>query len=448
MEVTDDLLASVDALNPVLHAFVTVSAERAREDAASSEARFRKHESIGPLDGVPYSVKDLEATQGIRTTFGSWEFRDHVPEYDGPAAERLRLSGGVLLGKTATPEHGYKDTSETLIAPEPENPWDLARTTGGSSGGAAAAVAAGLGPIAHGSDGAGSIRIPGALCGVVGLKPTLGRVPVWPQPFYRDSVAHNGAIARTVNDVAIMLDVLAGPDPRDPWSVVPNPARGFAAALLDRDDRDLRIGVSTDLGYGVTAGEIAASVESAATLLADAATTVVQFDQPWPDPGPAQLDWWSREFMGIFGEAVRERPDTVEAAVHTLVKLGERAPTDSDFRYRRMRGDLHDRQVKLFQSIDYLITPTMPLTAWPRGTDPDGIDGHQFPGGARGRNYLLFPFNLAGNPAITIPCGLSNEGLPIGLQIVGPLYDEVGVLRVARRLEAALSFTARPVITA
>jgi Asp-tRNA(Asn)/Glu-tRNA(Gln) amidotransferase A subunit family amidase len=448
VEVTEAIVERIEAVDPAIHAFFTRTPERALSDARASEARFMRGEPLGSLDGVPYSVKDLEQTEGVRTTFGSWASRDNVPAQDGPAAGRLRAAGGVLLGKTATPEDGYKDTSDTLIAPEPENPWDRSRTTGGSSGGAAAAVAAGLGPIAHGSDGAGSIRIPSALCGVVGLKPTLGRVPVWPQPFYRDSVAHNGPIARSVADVAVALDALAGPDQRDPWSVMPNPARGFALESAEPDERPLRIGFSIDFGYGVTDPEVAAAVVATVSAIADERTQVKPTDPPWSDPSSAQLDWWSREFAGIFGEAAAERPDTLEPAVHELVRAGKSAPGDSDFRYRRMRGAMHERQLELFSAVDYFISPAMPLTAWPRGEDPGGIEGAPFPGSERGRNYLLFPFNLTGNPAISIPCGLSAEGLPIGLQIVARHYDEVGLLRMARRLEASIGFIARPALTA
>ncbi|HEY0248504.1 MAG TPA: amidase family protein [Gryllotalpicola sp.] len=445
VEVAKDVLGRIDEVDDRVHAFFTVTRELALRDAHAAEHRMMHGERLGPLDGIPVSIKDLEPTAGIRTTFGSPATVEHVPEVDGAAAGRLRAGGAVLLGKTAAPDSGYKDTSDTLIFPEPANPWNLDRTPGGSSGGAAAAVAVGMGPLAHGSDGAGSIRIPSALCGVVGLKPTLGRVPVWPQPFYRDTVGHNGAIGRTVADVALMLDVLAGPDARDPMSLIGGPSGGFRACLDAPSPERLRILVSVDLGYGAVDPEIAAAVRRAAAETAGShAWALEEGDPGWSDPGATQADWWSGEFAGIFADTLRDHPEWLQDDLKALVEKGI-ARRQGDFDYRRMRGALHDAQRALFERHDYLVTPTMPLTAWRRGTSPDGVAGRSFPQGAFGRNFLLFPFNLTGNPAITVPCGLSSEGLPIGVQIVGRLYDEVGVLAVAKAFEEVAGFPAGPI---
>ncbi len=446
VEATEDVLRRIEEVDGAVHAFFTVTAEVAMAAARASEARLVRGERLGPLDGVPVSIKDLENTAGIRTTYGSPATAAHVPDDDGAAAGRLRAAGAVILGKTATPDSGYKDTSETLIFPTPANPWRTDRTTGGSSGGAAAAVASGMGPLAHGSDGAGSIRIPSALCGIVGLKPTLGRVPVWPQPFYRDTVAHNGPIARTVADVATMLDVLAGPDPRDPMSLIGPAAAGFRRSLEEPRRRGVvRLGVSIDLGYGVVEPQIASATRSVVDALsAEPGWRAEDVVPGWGDPGPVQADWWAGEFGGIFGDVLREHPDWLEPQLKSLVETGL-ARRGGDFDHRRMRGALHDAQRLLFERVDYLVTPTMPLVAWAHGTSPSAIAGRELPQGSFGRNFLLFPFNLTGNPAVTVPCGLSSEGLPIGVQIVGRLYDDAGVLSVAREVERLASFPGTPI---
>ena len=236
VEVTDAALARIERLNPKLNAYLTVTADHARELARAAEARLMRGQPRGPLDGIPYSIKDLEPTAGIRTTYGSKFFEHNVPTEDGAVASRLRGSGGVLLGKTNTPHFGYKDMCDNLIGPPCKNPWNLARTSGASSGGAGAAVAAGLGPLAHGSDGSGSIRIPSALCGIFGLKPSLARVPYWPSADLWGARSHNGPMTRTVRDAAILLQVLAGPRRARP-ALDRRAARGLPRRLRGRRAR-------------------------------------------------------------------------------------------------------------------------------------------------------------------------------------------------------------------
>ena len=246
VEIVDALLTRIARLNPTLAAFITVTAERARAEAKAAEGRAVRNQFLSPLDGLPYTLKDLEPTAGVRTTFGSKWFEHHVPAEDGAVAARLRASGGILLGKTNTPHFGYKDMCDNLIGPPCRNPWKLDRTSGGSSGGAAAALATGLGPLAHGSDGAGSIRIPAALCGVVGFKPSFGRVPFHPNPDYWSARSHNGPMARTVRDAALMLTAVAGPDARDPLTIEAPPPTTSRRATV-------RLRVSGWLGAGISA---------------------------------------------------------------------------------------------------------------------------------------------------------------------------------------------------
>src|SRR5206468_6435282 len=256
VELTEAVLGRITRLNPVLSAFITVTADQTMEEARAAEARVQRGTPLGPLDGIPYSIKDLEPTAGIRTTFGSKFFERNVPAEDGAVAARLRASGGILLGKTNTPHWGYKDMCDNLIGPPCRNPWRLDRTAGGSSGGAGAAVASGLGPLAHGSDGAGSIRMPSALCGVFGLKPSFGRIPYHPNPDYWSARAHNGPMARTVRDAAVMLGVMAGPDPRDPLTI-DAPPEDYVRAC-GGDLKGLRVARSGDFGYAPVDPEVMA----------------------------------------------------------------------------------------------------------------------------------------------------------------------------------------------
>src|SRR5262252_2106364 len=246
VELMDAVLARIEALNPRLNAYLTVDAERAREQAKVAEAAVMRGETLHPLHGLPVSIKDLEPSAGLRCTYGSKFFEHNIADFDGMVTERVKAAGGIVLGKTNTPHYGYKDMCDNLIGPPCRNPWHLERTSGASSGGAASAVAAGLGPLAHGSDGAGSIRIPAALCGVFGLKPSFGRVPYHPNTDYWAARSHIGPMTRTVRDAALLLNVMAGPDLRDPLSM-DGPPEDYAAAC-EGGVRGLRVAWSADLG--------------------------------------------------------------------------------------------------------------------------------------------------------------------------------------------------------
>src|SRR5438477_881197 len=248
VEVLEDVLQRAERLQPSLHPFMTIDADRARNAARDAEAAVTRGDSLGPLHGLPVSVKDLEPTAGLRTTYGSKFFEDFVPDFDGAVAGRLRSAGAILFAKSNTPHFGYKDLCDNLLGPPTRNPWNLERTPGGSSGGAAAAVAAGIGPLAHGSDGAGSIRIPAALCGVFGFKATFGLVPYWPNPDLWSARSHNGPLSRTVRDAALMLNAIAGADARDVLSI-DSPQTDWLPVCDERDISGLRVAWSPDFGY-------------------------------------------------------------------------------------------------------------------------------------------------------------------------------------------------------
>lgn len=439
VELCDAVLARVERLNGRLNAFLTVTSDLARAQARAAEARARVGVLRGPLDGIPYSLKDLEPTAAVRTTFGSKWFADHIPAESGLVATRLAATGGVLLGKTNTPQFGHKDSCDNLLGPPCRNPWRLDRTSGGSSGGAASAVAAGLGPVAHGTDGGGSVRIPAALCGVVGMKPSFGRVPQYPAADYWSARNHHGVLARTVRDVALVLDAMAGPDPRDPLSI-DGPASPLLAAC-DGDLRGLTLVWSPDLGYVPVDPEVRAVAEAAARRFGDLGARVEARDPGWPDPGAFHKVLCDVANATRHAERAAQRPDWIEPSLMRMVEDGLRLTGVDHARASTERSAFYDRAHRFFETCDLLLTPQQPVGAWP--ADP-GSGPHQGPTSIGGRATpsifdrlgLTFPFNLTGHPAISVPCGFTAEGLPVGLQIVGRWHADALVLRAASAFEA------------
>lgn len=442
VELADAVLARIDAVDTELGAFVTVTDELARDEARRSERRAAAGEPLGPLDGIPFSLKDLEATAGIRTTYGSRFTAELVPDRDSVVAGRLRASGGSLLGKTNTPQLGYKDACDNLVARTTVNPWDPARTPGGSSGGAAAAVAAGLGPVAQGSDGAGSIRIPASLCGVVGLKPSFGRVPVAPSTDYWAGRVHNGPIARTVADVAMLLGVMAGADHQDPLSIG---ARGETWSTDGVDVSGLRVAFSADFGYGVVEPEIEHACEAAAQLLGELGASVEAADPTWEDPGPFHRVLYSTGLGTVLADRLAQRPEWIEPTLRELIERGLSYSARDLKQAQIARAAFHDQAAAFFERYDLLVCPTMPIVAWPL-TDGEGpLEAAGQPlGEDRRRSFLVYPFNLTGQPALTLPCATSAAGLPIGLQIVGRWRRDDVVLAAAAALERALDLPRTP----
>src|SRR5579862_810431 len=434
IEVADAVLARVEAFNPTLGAYITVTAERALADARAAEARLVADDRISPLDGVPYSLKDVEPTAGIKSTYGSIFFRDHVPAEDSLVARRLRAAGAVLLGKTNTPHLCYKDTTDNLIGPTARNPWNIERTTGGSSGGAAAAVAAGLGPVAQGGDGGGSIRIPAALCGVFGLKPTFGLVPRVPSLDAWDAIATVGPITRTVRDAALTLAVMAGPDDRDPWAAL-NSA-DYVRACSDGLG-GLRAGFSLDLGHALIDVSVRHAVTQAVTQLADLGATVTEVNLAWPQIRRAFEIVYETGLGARLERLLAEHgPQPLEPSLEALIERSHGWSAHDLREAAFVRTDFYRAVNDTFASIDVLITPTMPLTAW--SAEPDRMDG---PAGTTVSNILdrlpfTYPFNFTTMPAATVPCGFSSDGLPIGLQLVAAREREDLIFATAAAYEA------------
>jgi Asp-tRNA(Asn)/Glu-tRNA(Gln) amidotransferase A subunit family amidase len=446
VELCNAVLARLERLNPRLNAFLTITSDLARRQARAAEERARRGALLGPLDGIPYSLKDLEPTAGIRTTFGSKWFADHVPAEDGVVAERLARTGAVLLGKTNTPHLGHKDSCDNLLGPPCRNPWKLDRTSGGSSGGAGSAIAAGLGPLAHGSDGGGSIRIPAALCGVFGLKPSFGRVPGYPSADYWSARGHHGPLARTVRDAALLLQAMAGPDPRDPLSIDAPPEDYLAAC--DGDLRNLIVVWSADLGYAPVDPEVRRIAAAAALRFTELGAKVEVRDPDWPDPGAFHKVICDVANASRHLDRATQRPEWIEPSLMRMIEDGRRVSGVEHAQALAERSTFHDRARRFFEGCDLLLTPQQPVPAW---TAEPGPGPHQGPTSIGGRATpslfdrlgFTFPFNLTGQPAASVPCGFTADGLPVGLQIVGRWHADALVLRAAAAFEALRPWTAR-----
>jgi Asp-tRNA(Asn)/Glu-tRNA(Gln) amidotransferase A subunit family amidase len=432
VEIANTLLERIDRLNPRLNAFLTITPELALQQAREAEQRAMHDELRDPLDGVPVSIKDLEPLAGVRHTYGSRFFEHNVAREDGAVASRLRSAGLVILGKTNTPHFGHKDMCDNLLGPPCRNPWRLDRTSGASSGGAAAAVAAGLGPVAHGSDGAGSIRIPSALCGVFGLKPSFGRVPYWPNADLWAARSHNGPITRTVRDAALLLQVMAGPDPRDPLSIDAPPEDYLAGC--DGELSGKRVVWSADLGYAAVDPEVRRIAEAAARRFADLGCSVEERDPGWSDPHAFHRVIYEVGTAARQIDRAAERPDWIEPSMMEMIDRSRGISAIEHGQAMLARTVFQEEVRGFFESCDLLLTPQMPIAAWSVERGPDEIDGRRTPS-MFDRLPFTYPFNLTGQPAASVPCGFTSEGLPVGLQIVGRWHADALVLRAAAGFE-------------
>ncbi len=437
IEAVEAVLDRIDRVNPRLNAFCVVTGEAARADARAAEAAVLRGGRLGPLHGVPYSVKDLVITRGVRTAFGSRIYERNIPDEDAPVVERLRAAGAILVGKTTTPEFGWKGTTDSPLTGISRNPWDLTKSPGGSSGGAAAAVAAGLAPLAVGTDGGGSIRIPGSFCGVFGLKPTCGLVPVYPVPT-TGTLSHVGPLTRTVRDAALMLSAMAGPDDRDPLSF-PG-AGGDYTYGLETGIRDVRVAWSPTFGYARVPPEVRRVVEAAAARFRDFGCRVELVERVFADPDPI----WAPLFYGGVAarlqDALPEWRDRIDPGLLEVVEEGKRLSATEFKKAEFSRAGFYQEVRKLFLKYDLLLSPTLAAVPFEAGTERP-LDS---PGVSR-LSWVAFtyPFNLTGQPAATVPCGFTADGLPVGLQIVGARLQDALVLRAAAAFEAAAPWARR-----
>ncbi len=426
VEVTTTLLRRLERLEPKINAFVLVARESALDEARAAEARWMKGTPMGLLDGVPVTIKDLFLTKGWPTLRGSTLVkRDQPWEEDAPPVARLREHGAVLLGKTTMPEFGWKALGDSPLTGITRNPWNLAHTPGGSSAGAAAALAAGIGPLALGTDGGGSIRIPCGFTGLAGLKPSFGRVPAYP-PSVFGLVAHNGPMARSVADLALLLNVIAGADDRDVYGLPPD-GRDYTQGLDDGVKR-LRIAFSPALGYGRVDAEVAAAVERAARRFAELGAAVETVDPGFDDPAQAWLTlWWAgaAKAMSVFSTAERRR---LEGA-HRLSR-GVPGVADGGQGHRPVAHQMVGRR-PAHRHLLHDAREERDLLRHQRARAGRVADARILVGQGRRRH----PFNLTRQPAASVPCGLTEAGLPIGLHIVGRMHEDALVLRAARAYE-------------
>jgi len=442
VELTEAILTRIADLNPRLNAFLTIDADGARAAAKAAESALMRGETLGLLHGIPVSIKDLEPTAGLRCTYGSKFYENNIATGDGLVSERIRAAGGIITGKTNTPFYGHKDMTDNLLGEPCRNPWKLDRTPGGSSGGAAAAVAAGMGPLAHGSDGAGSIRIPAALSGLFGIKASFGRVPNWPNPDIWTGRTHQGPLTRTVADGALFLQALAGPDPRDPLSIDHQPEDYVAAVAHPFEAlRGLRIAWSEDLGYAAVDPEVRALTAAAAQRFTDFGAQVEAGDPGWADPRDIGGLAWYVSFATRLGEQYRNQPEWFEPSLAEMIEAGLTASGVEYVQASLARTAFQQQAQRFFTDYDLLLTPQMPTGAWSVEQPPATIEGKPTPS-MFDRLAFTFPFNMTGQPAASVPCGFTSQGLPVALQIVGRWHADTLVLQAAAAFEQAQPWAA------
>ncbi|WP_200837466.1 amidase [Ruania rhizosphaerae] len=424
--------------NPELNAIVSLDAERARAAAAAADQALASGEEPGPLHGLPFAVKDTHALKGWRRTYGSPIFADSVADYDDLLVERIRAAGAVFIGKTNVPEFAAGSHTFNTVFGVTRNPVDPRRSAGGSSGGAASALASGMVPLADGSDMGGSLRNPASFCGVVGMRPSLGRVPEWPVANHWESMSVSGPMARNVGDVALLLSVIAGPDPRAPFALAEAGA-SFAPPLTPTPLADLRVAVSVDMGGSLDVDpHVAHVVRTTAGLLSDHGAGVAEAH---PDLSLAEdtfrtLRAW--QFHTSFGELLAAHPTSFKASLESNVRAGE-ALTGADVaRGYLQRTALSETTRRFFEDYDVLLLPTSQVPPFPVEQEyPPSIEGRSV------GDYLAWMAStyfvtVTGCPAISIPAGTTPEGLPVGVQLVAPHGADRRLLEIAAVLEAAL----------
>lgn len=437
VELVGAVYARLHETNDRINAFCTLTEEEALRAAKEAEAAVMRRDPLGALHGIPVSIKDLLLTRGVRTMFGSRTRENYVPDEDAPAVTKVLAAGGIPIGKTTTPEFGFKAVTDSPLTGVTRNPWNPGKTSGGSSGGAGAAVAAGLGPLALGTDGAGSIRIPASFNGIFGLKPSYGRVAVYPPnpvPF----LSHVGPMTRTVRDAAMLLNVIAGPDERDLLSLPTDPTDYLAAC--EGGIRGLRVAWSPTLGYAEVDSEVANITEAAARSFEKTLGCHVEAADPgFASPRNSFAILWTMSYALRFQSLLPEWGTRMDPDLVTVITKARRfGPSDFGEALAK-RWELWHTTREFFDRFELLLTPTLPVPAFAAGLGaPEGIPDSAgplppFP------EWLPFtyPWNLTGQPAATLPCGFTSEGLPVGLQIVGRRFADATVLRAAAAFEDA-----------
>jgi aspartyl-tRNA(Asn)/glutamyl-tRNA(Gln) amidotransferase subunit A len=445
VEVMRTTLERIERSQPVLNAFITIGADAAMAAAHEAEAAVMRGASIGPLHGVPVAVKDLIPTADLRTTWGSQIFKDHVPEHDAVAVARLRQAGAIVVGKTTTPEFGQQCLTQAPLFGRTRNAWRADRSSGGSSGGSAVAVAAGLVPIAVATDGGGSTRIPAACNGVVGFKQGLGVVP---QEYAQDgfgNISYITPMTRTVLDTALMLDAMTGTDLRDPLTTG-RPNADFVAAVQPSDLKGLRIAWRMRLGNSAVAEEVLSECEAALAVFAELGAEVSELTAPFENPEAVWFVNNGAYRMAQFGHHLKQHRAIM---CPTFVRQMDRVANYSaaelyDAIFQRTR--LYRQVQAWFDACDIVVMPTLSRSAVPIDQDffgPIEID-NQLVENIRASWYpYTMPFNLTGNPAVSLPCGFDAAGMPLAIQLVARPGADAQLLRVAAAFESARPWAVR-----
>ena len=439
VELVRTVLDRIERLNPKLNVVCTLLADAALADAKRAEDAIMRGDARGALHGVPVTIKDLVLMKGVRSMFGSKIFEHRVGEEEPPFLVRLRQAGAIIVGKTTTPEFGWKALGDSPLTGISRNPWNTAMTPGGSSTGAAASAAAGFGPLHHGSDGAGSIRIPAGFCGVVGHKPSYGRVPMWPVS-NNDQTSHHGPLTRTVADAALMLSVMAGPDDRDRTSLEGTPAD--YVGQLGRGVKGMKIAFSPNLDGLPVDAEVATAVRAGARAFEEAGAHVEEVTPKFADMTRVIRIMWSGHMVGNYSQYLSEWRTRMDPGLIACIDEGS---TFSMRDYVEARGEklaAWDTMRPLWERFDVLLTPTTSVTAFEVGK----LNPAHFPQHAwdwLGWASFSYPFNFTGQPAVTVPAGFTSAGLPVGLQIVGRRFADLTVLQAAAAFESLRPWAAR-----
>jgi aspartyl-tRNA(Asn)/glutamyl-tRNA(Gln) amidotransferase subunit A len=443
VEAVDAVYKRIHEVNPRINAYCTLTEELARAAAKEAEAAVMRGDQLGLLHGVPVSVKDVILTRGVRTMYGSRIRENYVPDENAPAVDRMLAAGAILVGKTTTSEFAFKAVTDSPLTGVTRNPWDTSKTPGGSSGGAAAAVASGLAPLALGTDGAGSVRIPAAFTGIFGFKPSLGRIayfPSSPVPF----LVHAGPLTRTVGDAALLLNVIAGPDERDLLSL-PADATDYLAQIRNRMRR-LRVAWSPDLGYVKVNAEVSALAAEATREFERSLGSSVEIAHPMAaDSGEILSVLWTMSYALRLRGFLAEWENRMDPE---LVKLVREADTLSPTDYGEAvasRGAFWDKVRTFFDRYDLLITPSAPILPFPVGENAPEQAATNEGKGLSFLRWLVFtyPWNITGQPAASIPCGFTRGGLPVSIQIIGRRFADATVLQAAAAFEQVRPWVSR-----
>ncbi len=443
VELMEAVLGRIAALQPTLNPYITILEDDARAAAIAAEQAIMRGEVLGPLHGIPFAVKDLTLTQGVRTTMGSPIAAHVVPSEDAIPVARLKQAGAILIGKTTTPEYGHKPFTDGPLFGRTLNPWGADVTCGGSSGGSAVAVATGMSPFALGTDGGGSIRIPAACCGVVGLKATLGAIPHVHAPDLFGNNSFIGPMTRSVDEARLLYTILAGPSRRDPYGQAPLPT----PAPLPQDSLSgLTLGWMPTVGNPVSDPEVIGSAEKAVDLLQTMGATVETVHVDFAGLEESFLVMLQSALYSRLAPHLATFGDRIDPSLRITIEAGAQWSASDLQLAQAQRSDMFRQLQTRFETLDLLISPTLSAPPLPVDQDPHGdvTIANQSAGRLRGAWYpYTYPFNLTGHPALSLPCGATASGLPIGLQIVGPWHHDTRVLELAARLEAVLPWQQR-----